>query len=399
MVLKILIFILIFFIIVVSHEFGHFIIAKANGIRVVEFSVGMGPKLIKFKRKETTYSLRLLPIGGACIFDEVDSYQTGQTTFKPGQNGDEEASDGTMQNASEINANSNYNQDKLIAQHISAEEQFENEKKQKKNFSDAPLLARFTTVLAGPLFNFILAFVLAIAMVIICGQTNTKITSVMDGFPAQEAGIQPGDEIVSINGERVYIYDEVRLISSMNQGEKLTLVVKRDGENKEYVINPKFDEEQNRYYIGFSGGTYKERNPWMIISSAYLEVRYWIKATFKSLIRLFTGQGSVTELSGPVGVATVVSDVYDEAVSYGFLTVLASMLNIAILLSANLGVINLLPLPAIDGGRILFMLIELVRGKPVPKDKEAIVHFIGFVLLLGLMIFVFYNDIARIFTR
>ena len=375
-VVKILIFLLIFFVVVVSHEFGHFIIAKANGIRVVEFSVGMGPRIFKFKKKETIYSLRLLPIGGACIFDEIEGMETSGRR-KPIESSDEvEEAD--------------------VAQ---LEEEITEDGKKKGCFTDAPLFARFTTTLAGPVFNFILAWFLAIFIVIISGSVNTEITAVIEGYPAEEAGMLPGDEIISINNERVFIYDEVSLISQMNQGEPLSVVVDRGGERITFDITPKYDEEDERYYIGFQGGRYRERNAWTIISGAYFEVRYWIKTTLKSLFWLITGRASVNDMAGPVGVATVVSDVYDTASAFGFLAVLASMLNIAVLLSANLGVINLLPLPAIDGGKIFFMLIELVRGKPIPKDKEAIVHFIGFVLLMVLMGFVFYNDIARLFQR
>lgn len=357
--IKIILFLLIFGLVVVAHEFGHFLLAKMNGIRVVEFSVGMGPKLLKFQGKETLYTLRLLPIGGACIFDQED----GLDTSEQGKNGE---------NAVEAEP-------------------------AEGSFAAAKVGSRIATVVAGPIFNFILAYILSLFVVGMCGSDRATIANVIEGYPAQEAGLQAGDEIISLNGERVYLYREVSFFSGSNQGERVEVVYERDGNRYKATIDPKYDEESGRYYMGFSGGLYEKDNALEIIRDSYYEVRYWIKVTFKSLLMLVQGQASVRDLSGPVGVAQVVGDVYEEASDYGFLTVLASMLNIAILLSANLGVVNLLPLPALDGGRLVFMIIELFRGKPIAKEKEAMVHFIGFVLLMLLMVFVFYNDITRLF--
>lgn len=354
--IKILLFLLIFGLVVVAHEFGHFLLAKINGIRVVEFSVGMGPKLLKFQGKETLYTLRLLPIGGACIFDQEDGLET--------QEKEREAKEAEPEQGS---------------------------------FAAAKVGARIATVVAGPIFNFILAFILSLFVVGMCGSDRAVIGAVMDGYPAEEAGLQSGDKIISLNGEHVYLYREVSFFSGSNQGESVKVIYERDGKRYNTTIIPKYDETSGRYYMGFSGGSYEKDNALEIIRDSYYEVRYWIKVTYKSLGMLFKGQASVKDLSGPVGVAQVVGDVYEEASTYGFLTMVASMLNIAILLSANLGVMNLLPLPALDGGRLVFLIIELFRGKPVAKDKEAMVHFVGFVLLMLLMIFVFYNDIMRLF--
>ncbi len=359
--IKILLFLLIFGLVVIAHEFGHFLLAKINGIHVIEFSVGMGPKLLKFQGKETLYTLRLLPIGGACMFEQEDGLETvGQT---------ESGKD------------------------IKAEVQEPTE----GSFAAAKVGARIATVVAGPIFNFLLAFILSLFVVGMTGSDPTTISSVVEGYPAQEAGLQPGDEIISLNGERVHLYREVSFLSSTNQGESFEVVYERDGERYTTTIEPIYEEESGRYYMGFSGGRYEKGNALEIIRDSYYEVRYWIKITYKSLLMLFNGQATVKDLSGPVGVAQVVGDVYEEAADYGIMTVVASMLNIAILLSANLGVMNLLPLPALDGGRLVFLLIELIRGKPISKEKEAIVHFIGFALLMVLMVVVLYNDIMRLF--
>lgn len=371
--IQILLFLLIFGVVVVAHEFGHFLIAKINGIKVVEFTVGMGPKLLKKQGKETLYTIRLLPIGGACIFDQEDGLEIAvkkkNEELEDAQEGEEAKAPGLVEEDLHAHA-----------------------------FHKASVFARIATVFAGPFFNFLLAFIFSLIVVGMAGSDSAVISEVREGYPAQEAGLMPGDKIISLNGERVHLYREVSLFSTMmSGGEKIKMVYERDGKRYSTVITPKYDEEDNRYYIGFVGGAYHKGNALEIIRDSYYEVRYWIKMTFKSLVMLFTGKAGVTELSGPVGVAQVVGDVYDEASSFGILTVIASMLNIAILLSANLGVVNLLPLPALDGGRLVFLIIEAIRRKPVPREKEAIVHFIGFVLLMILMVVVFYNDIARLF--
>ncbi|MCM1539601.1 MAG: RIP metalloprotease RseP [bacterium] len=363
--MKILWFLVIFAVVVIAHEFGHFLVAKANGVRVVEFTVGMGPILLKKQGKETLYTWRLLPLGGACIFENEDGLDTEEKKKKA-----EEAEQ--------------------------AQELIPDTEKD-RSLPAASVWVRIATYAAGPIFNFLLAFFFSLIVVGMSGSDRTEILSVIEGYPAQEAGLMAGDEIISLNGERVHLYREVTLFSQLNQGEEVKIVYERDGERHTAVIHPRYDEEAGRYYIGFSGGVYEKCNALDTIKAGYYEVRYWIKVTYKSLFMLFRGEASVKDLSGPVGMAQVVGEVYEEASEYGILTLIASMLNFAILLSANLGVVNLLPLPALDGGRLVFALIEAVRGKPVPRDKEAIVHFVGFVLLLVLMVFVMYNDIMRLF--
>lgn len=361
--IKILWFLVIFAVVVIAHEFGHFLIAKANGVRVVEFTVGAGPILLKWQGKETLYSWRLLPLGGACIFEQEDGL-------------DEEEKKKKAESAA----------NELIP-----------DTERDRSLPAASVWVRIATYAAGPIFNFFLAFFLSLIVVGMSGSDPTKIISVMEGYPAKEAGLMAGDELVSLNGERVHLYREVTLFSQLNQGEDVEIVYERDGERHTVTVSPRYDEQAGRYYLGFSGGLYEKCSALDTIKAGYYEVRYWIKVTYKSLFMLFRGQASVSDLSGPVGMAQVVGEVYEEASGYGILTLIASMLNFAILLSANLGVVNLLPLPALDGGRLVFAFIEAVRGKPVPRDKEAIVHFIGFVLLLLLMVFVMYNDIMRLF--
>ncbi len=348
--MTIIYFVLIFGLVVVAHEFGHFLLAKANGIHVIEFAVGMGPKLLHFKKGETEYCLRLLPIGGACIFENEDELGGG-----------------------------------------------ENRVYEEGSFPAANVWARISTVVAGPLFNFILGFLLALIIVWFSGSDRPVINGLIEGYPAQEAGIEPGDVITHMNGERIYLAREIYINMYINKGKDMTLVYERDGVSYETTVTPKYSEDDGRYLIGFQGyGEYVDCKNANIFPYTYYEVRYCLTSTLKSLGMLISGNGSKDDVSGPIGVAQVIGDISEQAAPYGIAVVIINLLNIALLLSVNLGVMNLLPLPALDGGRLVFLLIEAVRGKPIPPDKEGMVHFAGFVALMILMVFVMYNDIMRI---
>lgn len=365
MLVTIIVFILVFGVVVVSHELGHFLIAKLNGIRVLEFAIGMGPSIVKFEKGGTRYVLKLLPIGGACMF---------------------EGEDGVYENKKE--------KDGQKAQNVSA-----NSDALGKAFNEVNVWARIATVFAGPFFNIIVAFLLSLIVVGFSGEVLPVVYSITEGYPAQEAGLMEGDVITHVDGERVYLQGEVTIASALNQGEPMELAYRRGNEKHTVTIVPKFSEADNRYYIGFTIGETIECKGLDLIKYSALEVRYWLKATIKSLIMLVQGKLSANDLSGPVGIAVTIDETIDTVKPYGISSVVLTMINFAVLLSVNLGVMNLLPLPALDGGRLLFMFVEVVRGKPVPPDKEGIVHFVGFVLLMMLMVFVLYNDIARIFAK
>ena len=333
-IISIILFALILGVIVISHEFGHFSIARRNGIRVNEFDIGFGPTLLKKRVGETDFCIKILPLGGACIFEGMDA-------------ADEEEKGELSPDA----------------------------------FPNAPVGARIATVLAGPIANFILGYIFALIIVAFCGTDLPVINKVMDGSAAQEAGLMDGDRIVRINGESIHLYREVSLHSMMNYGEPLKITYERDGERSTVTLTPKFDEEANRYYIGIQGGGQPHAcsAPEVFIGT------------------IFRGHFSRDDISGPVGVVQVVNDTYTEARPYGVLTVLLSLLNLATLLTVNIGVINLLPLPALDGGRLIFLLIEAIRGKPIPPEKEGMVHLAGFMALMLLMVLVMFNDISRLF--
>lgn len=365
MVVTIIVFILVFGVVVISHELGHFLIAKLNGIRVLEFAIGMGPSIVKFTKGGTRYVLKLLPIGGACMF---------------------EGEDGVYENKKEEDAQKQ-------AVEPAKDEAYG------KAFNEVNVWARIATVFAGPFFNIILAFLLSLIVVGFSGEILPVVHSITEGYPAQEARLLPGDVITHVDGERVFLQGEVTIASAMNKGEPMEIAYERGNEKKTATILPKFSEEDNRYYIGFTIGETIECKGFDLIKYSALEVRYWLKATVKSLIMLVQGKLSANDLSGPVGIAVTIDETIDTVKPYGISSVVLTMINFAVLLSVNLGVMNLLPLPALDGGRLLFMLVEVVRGKPVPPEKEGVVHFVGFVLLMMLMVFVLYNDIARIFAK
>lgn len=350
MAVSIILFFIIFFVVVISHELGHFIIAKKNGIHVVEFFVGMGPTLFSFVKGDTKYSLKLLPIGGACMFEGEDGLETEK---------------GEMS---------------------------------ERAFPNAPVWARFATVFAGPLFNFLTAYVMALLLVSVCGIRTPEIQTVYEGSEAERIGLQAGDVITKINGKRIHLGGDVTLISQLNtKGENLTVTYEREGEENTVVIKPTYDEEAQRYFMGIAAGGYLKCNLPQTFQYAFYTMKFYAETTFKSLGMLVTGQLSKDDVSGPVGLVKVVDDVYDSAKQYGALEVALNMVNIALLLSVNLGIMNLLPLPALDGGRLVFLLIEAIRGKPIPPEKEGMVHLAGMAALMLLMVLVLFNDITKFF--
>lgn len=379
----IILFILIFSVVVIAHEFGHFIIAKSNGIHVVEFSVGMGPCIGSFQKGGTKYAIRLLPIGGACIFEGEDGLNNAEEENEnntPGRDGIESREE---------------SEDKKLAQEMVASTQLG---KKSGAFPDAPLMARIATVAGGPIFNFILAFLFSLMIVGSYGTDMPIIQKVSEGGACEVAGMQDGDTIVSIDGKKIHLYREISLQSMLNKGEPMQVVYERNGERFEVTVTPQYNEEAGRYYMGLYGvGEYQKKGVLGTMQYSLYEVGYWIHTTIKSLELLVQGQVSKDDVQGPVGMAQTVTTIYDQSKPDGIYYVWLNMLNFVILLSANLGVLNLLPFPALDGGRLVFLLLEAVRGKPVPPEKEGMVHLIGMVCLMLLMVFVFYNDLTKIF--
>lgn len=342
--MKIIIALLIFSIIIIFHELGHFWLAKANGIRVNEFCLGLGPTIFGFTKGETKYSLKLLPFGGACMMEGEDDDSSDERAFN------------------------------------------------KKS-----VWARISVVAAGPIFNFIMAFVFAFILVCNTGYDIPEIVEVSEGYAAEEAGMQAGDVILEMNGKNIHFYREVSSYALFHEGESVEVTYERDGERYTTTLTPKYDEELGKYRYGFVGGKVVQGNLLQNLKYSVYEVKYWIDTTVGSLKMLVTGGVTLNDVSGPVGLVDAIGDSYEESVSYGYYAAFLQMLYISILISANLGVMNLLPLPALDGGRLVFLIIEAIRRKRIDPDKEGMVHFVGLMLLMGLMVVVMFNDIRKLF--
>ena len=330
--MNILVAIIVFSLLILFHELGHFTLAKLNGIRVNEFSLGLGPTIVGFTKGETKYSLKLLPFGGACMMEGED------------ENSDDD-----------------------------------------KAFNKKSVWARISVVAAGPIFNFIMAVLFSFIVLTFAGVDTAKLSDVIDGYAAQEAGLQGGDTIVAMGGKDIHFYREISLYATFHAGEAVEVQFTRPGEEENIYITtlvPKYDEETGRYLYGFiSSGEREKLGVLDNIKYAFYELGYYINVTIESLKMLFSGGASVNDLSGPVGIVQSMGDVYEESLENGgFFIALLNMMNWAIMLSANLGVMNLLPIPALDGGRLAFLAYEgVTKKKPTPKVENTI-HNIGFIL-------------------
>ena len=375
--------IIMFLVMISIHEFGHFITGKLLGFTVLEYAIGFGPVIFKKQKGETLYSVRLIPFGGFCRF--------------AGEDGENKAERG--------------------------------------NFNEQSCPKRIAVLVAGAVFNVVLGFAL---FCIITGMTDSiytnRIQTVIPGTYLSETEILPGDEIIKINGKRVGMYQDISLYMSEIKGDReIDLTVRREsGEKKtvsfmpslqnvkvtytednilyEEAINgiatqtvieysedvPKNDElvgttsESNRYLIGFSPVS-EEVTVLNAVPHSFRMTGYVVKLLYKTVWELITGKQSMEVVSGPVGVVREVNN----AVNAGDQSLLY-VLNLVALLTINLGVFNLLPLPALDGGRLLFVVIEWIRRKPISPEKEGAVHGIGFLILIGLMLLISYRDIINL---
>ena len=346
--LNIVLSLLVLSLLIISHELGHFLLAKKNGVEVTEFSVGMGPRILSYQGKETRYSLKLVPFGGSCAlageFDEDPEHPV------------------------------------------------------EGSFINKPVGARISIIVAGPLFNFLFAWILAVVVISNVGIDKPILTGVTEGYPAQEAGMQAGDTITKIGDKKVTIYRDISLYLTLHPEEKqIPISYERDGKSYQVTLEPKYDEESGKYLIGIvTNGQRQKLSPLGVMKYSVNEVKFWISYTFTSLKMLVQGQVSKNDVSGPVGLVSTMSNVVEQSKPDGIFYVFLNLSNFFILLSANLGVMNLLPLPALDGGRLLFLLIEAVRGKPIDREKEGYVHMVGMVLLMVLMVFILFNDIMKL---
>ncbi len=432
--MKIIIAILIFSVLILFHELGHFLLAKACGVGVTEFALGMGPVLVSWGKGETKYAIKALPFGGSCSL-------VGEDDESPAPNA----------------------------------------------FGSKKAWQRFLVIAAGPCFNFLLAFICSLFYIGFGGVNKPVVYSVEKNSGAAEAGIEVGDTVRSINGKKITLGREIQLylfdhplegtaevvierdgetltktvnthregwrmgitymadesgctISSIAEGSAaesaglkagdqlisidgtaiatgralseyfeehpmdgslLTLVILRDGREMTFSFLPSHYTQED---LGFSADYYYDEVSktgfFDVIRYSAKEVTYWIRYTLMSLRMLISGRVGMKDLSGPVGIVDTIGQAVEEGEkSGGFKDAALNVLMMMILLNANLGLMNLLPIPALDGGRLLFILVELITGKRVPAKFEGLVHLIGFILLMLLMVFVLFNDVLRLFNK
>ncbi len=428
---------------VIVHEYGHFLLAKLNGVEVLEFSVGFGPRLISTTFHKTRYSLKLLPFGGSCrmksMMEEYDGSDETVPTVAP-----------------------------------------------EGSFESVSCGRRAAILFAGPFFNFLLAFFGAVIIIGIIGYDPPTVTAVADNSPASVAGLAAGDEIVEFRGDRIDIGRDIALnlaLSDIKAEEEITLTYIKDHQKQtvsflpnrvsRYAIGMSYSRDnptalieavskdsplekagvqagdvisaidgnpittsealyayftehpltenavkltclrdgashdfevlpyKNEYTtLGFSYNLARQKtSPVGVLKYSLIEMRYWIGSAIKSIGGLFTGLFTVNDLSGPVGIADMVGDAYESSKEDGALYVFLNMLNMIVLLSANLGVMNLLPIPGVDGGRLVSVVIEAIRGKRASWKVESAITTVTALLLLSLMVYVMYHDIVTAFFK
>lgn len=375
--------------IIFVHEFGHFMMAKIFKVPVREFSIGMGPRILSKVINNTRYSLKVFPFGGSCAMIGEDSAGSGDFT---------EADD------VKIDENGLMDFDGV---------KFTKEDIDKYNFSAISPVKKFFICLSGPFMNFLLAFLLSIFLVSQVGFDVPIISNISEGSAASLASpvsLKVGDEIIELEvpgeKEKVIAYRDVALFMQLNNNDfiesnyPLAITFKRDNENYKTVVYPKYDDESKRALIGISFGL-DDTQPIGIADTLKLaskELYFYIKTTIMSLRLLIRGKLGAKDVSGPVGTVAVMGDAIDTAKSGGLISILYTIASLIVLISANLGVMNLLPIPALDGGRIVFAAIEMMIGRPIDKNIEGFANAVTMILLLIFMVWIFGMDIYKLMT-
>lgn len=360
--LNILAAILLFGFVIMFHELGHFFLAKANGVEVVEFSIGLGPRLLSGVWRGTRYSLKLLPLGGSCAMADED-------TGSGNPNG----------------------------------------------FLSKSVWARISIIAAGPFFNFILAFIFGVIIVASQGYDLPVVTNVVEGYPAEAAGLKAGDLILSVDGKKMLEYQDLLMYLQLHPEEEMEITYGRLPE--EQALEPSawyqedltyetgtvtlrtvFNEESQSYMMGIEhyADYHKAESLGKLLRLGWHQVVMLGQSAIESFRLLFTGYVGADDVGGPVRIVAGLGQMVDQVRPSGWVIVLLILINGGMMLSASLGAVNLLPLPALDGGRLAFLLVEAVRGKAIDQEKEGMVHFAGMMVLLALMILIMFNDIRNL---
>ncbi|MCQ2546019.1 MAG: RIP metalloprotease RseP [Clostridia bacterium] len=324
--------ILIFCLLIFVHELGHFIVAKACGVKVNEFALGMGPAIFKKQKGETLYALRIFPIGGYCAMEGEDE-----------------------------------------------------DSEEPRAFNNQPAWQRACVLAAGSFMNLLTCVVLLIVIAFWVGTSTTTINEVSDGSPAQKAGIVSGDTILQVDGKKINEWDDLIQSIGYSENDKADITVERDGEEITLTTELEYSKETERKMIGITPTS--EHRPGKAVVGGIKNTGSMTVMMYTILKQLFTGEVSVKELSGPVGIVYATNQAAKSGLMY--------VIYLAALLSLNLAIINMLPFPALDGGRLLFLVIRLFTGKKVSDETEGKIHFIGICLLFALMIYVTFNDVIR----
>jgi regulator of sigma E protease len=415
----ILIFLIVFGLLVFVHEFGHFIVAKKSGILVREFSIGMGPKLFQIRRNPTTYTIRWLPLGGYVRLagsDDESKLDPGMTVILQLNDQDEvvriDASESDMPiegipvqvtkadlvDNLVIEGYENGDENKPVTYHVNHDATIIEKNgteliiaPRDTQFNEAKVWQKLATNFAGPFMNILLGFVVFLIWTFtVPGPATTTIQSTTNGSPAQVAKIEPGDRIVAVNGQKINSFEQVTEKVNQSKGKSLKFELSKDGSTKTVIVKPKAHriQKQKIYQIGIVAKS--NENAGVKLKRGWDTAVSTTGLIFNAVGNLFR-HFSLNKLSGPVGIYSQTSQVSQM----GFTYVLAFLAMISI----NLGIVNLIPIPGLDGGKLLLNLIELVRGKPISEEHEAIVELIGFGLLLVLIIAVTGNDIYRYFIK
>ncbi|OQB25321.1 MAG: Regulator of sigma-W protease RasP [Firmicutes bacterium ADurb.Bin182] len=337
-ILSIVVALLVLSIFIFVHELGHYGAGRILGFKIVEFSIGMGPALLKKDKKGIRYSVRAFPIGGMCKF---------------------------------------YGEDEAV--------------RNNESFNAHKPWKRMIVTAAGPVMNILFALIFAIVTLTVYGDYVTGISSFAeDSSPAQSAGLMPGDTIYAIDGKRIEYYAAAVDAIRRADGEEAVITVERNGKKLDFVVKDMYNPEKGYNFLGVNiEPVRKHYGLFEAIGASFAYIWSMIMEMFKFLGSIFTKGVQKGDVMGPVGTISFIG----QAVRMGF----ESLLRLGSLISVNLAIVNLLPLPALDGGRIVFQVVETVRGKPVSAEKEGMVHFVGIILLFALIIFLTFNDISTMF--